>query len=323
VTLWQDHSYCALILGDIDLAKSCTERALLICRQHRFVWFIPFLCLEYANILTLLSQPSSAYGYLLEALSCDARAPILERALAETGIPLALQMKDEAMLAKCGSPAVVTRVFQSGEPENISSVAAAFAKLYRAQGEGKEAQALLHRALEAVRPAAYGWDLPLEVARQGAAVDIPRARILLEARTTLPCSAVVRACLSLFDAHVAQREGAFSIAYTYAKAARDQFEVLNWRAYADEARSLLPYVQDTPHPSRTHVLPFTGMQAVLTKREQQVAVFVLQGLTNRAIATELSISRHTVDSHVASIMSRLGIRSRYQLATAYSKVRDR
>jgi DNA-binding NarL/FixJ family response regulator len=48
-------------------------------------------------------------------------------------------------------------------------------------------------------------------------------------------------------------------------------------------------------------------------REQQVAELVLQGLTNRAIADALSIKERTVESHMTSIMSRLGVRSRHQL----------
>ena len=97
-----------MILGDMDLAKSYTERALLLSRQHHFSWMISLICLDYARILALIGQASSAYDYLLEALSSDARAPILEKAFAEIGIPLALQMNDEVTLAKCARPAALT-----------------------------------------------------------------------------------------------------------------------------------------------------------------------------------------------------------------------
>jgi len=311
--IWHDYSYCATILGDVALAKSCIERALLIARQQHFLWSISHLCLVYASILALMGEFRSAYGYLLEALSADARAPILERAFAEIGIPLALHMNDEATLAKCAHPEALTLAFQSEEPECISSVAAAFAKLYGVQGDREGAQALLHRALEVVQPAPFGWDLPLEVARQGASADLPRARNLLEARTGLPRSGVARACLSLFDAHAAQRESNVFVAHAHAKDARERFEALHWHAYADEARSLLPHVQDGSSTSQRQSLPFTDMQSVLTLREQQVAGFVLRGMTNRAIALELSISENTVETHMSSIMNRLGIRSRYQL----------
>jgi ATP/maltotriose-dependent transcriptional regulator MalT len=319
VATWKNYSYSALVLGDVDRAKSCTERALLISREHCFIWFIPFLCLEYANILALIGQSSSAYEYLIEGLSSEARVPILERVLAETGIPLALQMRDEATLAKCVRPTALALAFQSEEPEGIGAVAAAFAKLYNVRGEGEKAQALLHRAVEAVRPTAYGWQLPLAVAQYGAMADISRARALLEARTIFPCSAVAQACLCLFDAHIARRKNTRSWTHTHAKAALKRFETLGWHAHADEARSLLPYVRPVPHPSREPSLPFTDLQSVLTVREQQVAQLVLKGFTNRKIAADLSVSENTVETHMASIMNRLGIRSRHQLTDVLTK----
>jgi len=313
--LWNDYSYCAMVLGDTNLAKSCAERALLIARQYCIAWIIPFLCLEYAKILALLGQQNAAYGYLLEALSSGSQTPVLERALAEN-IPLALRLGDKGTLAKCAQPAVLMRVFQSNEPESINVVSAAFAKLYAAQGNKKEAQALLHRAVEAICPVPYGLDLPLEVARQGASADISRARMLLEARSTLPHSRVAHACLELFDAYIAHRENNLSLSHQHAKEAVKRFETLDWHAYADEARSLLPGEQHIARAEPTHSLPFSDLQAVLTPREQEVANFVLQGLTNRAIATELSVTENTVEKHMTAIMTRLGIRSRHQLAGA-------
>lgn len=52
----------------------------------------------------------------------------------------------------------------------------------------------------------------------------------------------------------------------------------------------------------------------LTRREQQVAALVAQGLTNRQIAEELVIAQRTVDTHVERILSKLGFSSRAQIA---------
>jgi DNA-binding NarL/FixJ family response regulator len=52
----------------------------------------------------------------------------------------------------------------------------------------------------------------------------------------------------------------------------------------------------------------------LTRREQEVAVLIAQGLTNRRIASELSISTSTADNHVARILRKLDLRSRAQIA---------
>ncbi len=52
----------------------------------------------------------------------------------------------------------------------------------------------------------------------------------------------------------------------------------------------------------------------LTRREREVALLVARGLTNRQIALELSVSRSTVNNHVARILRKLGVRSRAQIA---------
>jgi predicted ATPase/DNA-binding SARP family transcriptional activator/DNA-binding CsgD family transcriptional regulator len=51
----------------------------------------------------------------------------------------------------------------------------------------------------------------------------------------------------------------------------------------------------------------------LTRREEELAILVAGGLTNRQIATELSISEHTVATHVARIRKKLGLQSRSQI----------
>jgi non-specific serine/threonine protein kinase len=56
--------------------------------------------------------------------------------------------------------------------------------------------------------------------------------------------------------------------------------------------------------------PATG----LTRRESEVAALVARGLSNRNIATELFLSVRTVEVHVDHILSKLGFRSRTQLA---------
>jgi predicted ATPase/DNA-binding CsgD family transcriptional regulator len=52
----------------------------------------------------------------------------------------------------------------------------------------------------------------------------------------------------------------------------------------------------------------------LTAREQEVAVLLARGLSNRQIADELVISLHTAQRHVENILSKLALRSRTQVA---------
>ena len=54
--------------------------------------------------------------------------------------------------------------------------------------------------------------------------------------------------------------------------------------------------------------------APLTPREEEVAVLVSRGLTNRQIASELFISEHTVATHITNILKRLALSSRSRLS---------
>ncbi|WP_026066206.1 ATP-binding protein [Actinoalloteichus spitiensis] len=58
-----------------------------------------------------------------------------------------------------------------------------------------------------------------------------------------------------------------------------------------------------------------GEPAVLTRREWEVARLVAEGLSNRAVAERLVISRRTAETHVEHILGKLGFRSRTQIAS--------
>jgi predicted ATPase/DNA-binding CsgD family transcriptional regulator len=52
----------------------------------------------------------------------------------------------------------------------------------------------------------------------------------------------------------------------------------------------------------------------LSKREEEVARLVAEGLTNKEIGARLFISEHTVDSHIRGILNKLGFDSRARIA---------
>jgi DNA-binding NarL/FixJ family response regulator len=55
-------------------------------------------------------------------------------------------------------------------------------------------------------------------------------------------------------------------------------------------------------------------ESPLGRREAEVARLVADGLSNKQIGARLFISEHTVDSHVRSILNKLGVNSRAQIA---------
>jgi DNA-binding CsgD family transcriptional regulator len=99
-----------------------------------------------------------------------------------------------------------------------------------------------------------------------------------------------------------------------ARGDHEQARLLAWQA-ATEARRL-----DMPGPAgRAEHLVHDLDQAIragdpLTPREREIAELVSAGITNRAIATQLVLSERTVEGHVRSILAKLQLTNRTELA---------
>jgi DNA-binding CsgD family transcriptional regulator/tetratricopeptide (TPR) repeat protein len=109
----------------------------------------------------------------------------------------------------------------------------------------------------------------------------------------------------------------------YMAEARSQLDAAAWEAALAEGRAMtleeaVGYAlsEDTPVTPASAEQQVTGKTpATLTRREQEIAVLVARGLTNRQIASELSISEHTAATHVAKILKKLGLQSRAQIGS--------
>jgi DNA-binding CsgD family transcriptional regulator len=129
-------------------------------------------------------------------------------------------------------------------------------------------------------------DLPLEAAR--AHLDL--ARTLVE---RAPAAAVAEADLALAT-----------------------FEQLGAGRDADEARSLLRSLGAGGRARR-------GRPGELTRRETEVLDLLAEGCSNAEIGERLYVSRRTAEHHVASILSKLGLRSRAEAAVYAVRGKDR
>ncbi len=59
--------------------------------------------------------------------------------------------------------------------------------------------------------------------------------------------------------------------------------------------------------------PLSTLRENLTKREHEVAKWVMRGMTNKEIASQLGISERTVKAHLCNIFSKLKVSRRLQL----------
>jgi len=89
---------------------------------------------------------------------------------------------------------------------------------------------------------------------------------------------------------------------------------LSCTASPEGTRATFRAARDRGPLAPTESPPDNEPPAGLTGRQSEIAVLVARGLTNRQIASELSLSEHTVANHVARTMRKLGLSSGSQLA---------
>src|SRR5690348_3069258 len=90
---------------------------------------------------------------------------------------------------------------------------------------------------------------------------------------------------------------------------RYRTELENGRRLGRDAAVRLALGESVTAPREEH-----RRDGALGKREDDVARLVAEGLSNKQIASRLFISERTVDSHVRSILNKLGFNSRAQIA---------
>lgn len=93
---------------------------------------------------------------------------------------------------------------------------------------------------------------------------------------------------------------------------------LGARRTADRLAPLLGRRPRVAAPGRRPSRPVTGWES-LTDAERRVSALVVDGATNQQIAAALFVSRHTVESHLKHVYTKLGLRSRAQLAVEVTR----
>jgi DNA-binding CsgD family transcriptional regulator/tetratricopeptide (TPR) repeat protein len=112
----------------------------------------------------------------------------------------------------------------------------------------------------------------------------------------------------------------------YLAPARSRLGETAWEAALGEGRAMsleeaVDYVLSEEAADRPEAIMLRDPAAhaelldYLTPREREIALLVVEGLTNRQISARLSISERTAANHVAKILDKLDLRSRVQIAS--------
>ncbi len=297
----------AILFGDLEIARNALDDALRLALLHRLSeWFSRSAAA--AARLALDAGDSERAAQLLARARMHARSPEAIALLAPVGAALAIAAGDHEAAAEWTSPEILETALGSDDME--SAVAATVALLSTCAFEpGSSVATALRRALLRSSGATYAVDLFSLAARHG---EIEEARLGADALNALvaPSRKYCKAHALLARAHLLFRGGERAAWIDYAGDAARAFNAMGMRRWMNEAMLLLVRQENETFPRRRG----RPIGSALTGREQQVAHLIRRGARNREVAAALQISEHTVERHVSSILGRLGLRSRWQIA---------
>lgn len=298
----------ALLYGDVNLARASIDEAIALAETHAFTsWLVRSLAA--AAGLALDAGDLDGAGDFLARGRAAARSPEELALFAATGAQLAVELNDDAAVSEWASEEMLETALCSelSEPALAATVGALIAS--RTPATGAPVALALRRALLQADGAANAVELFATAAQYG---DLEEARFAVEAFAAVvaPARPYLHAHQLLARAHLGSRSGERGGWVDSAGDAARAFSAMGLRRWTNEAMRLL-VAQEPPGDRRARGRP-TG--SALTGREEQVAQLIRRGARNREVAAALQISEHTVERHVSSILGRLGLRSRWQIA---------
>jgi predicted ATPase/DNA-binding SARP family transcriptional activator/DNA-binding CsgD family transcriptional regulator/Flp pilus assembly protein TadD len=302
--------------GDYAQATSLLEESLALHRQLGSREDVIGVLDSLGVLASAKGDPEQSMAYFSEALGLSRGTGNVRRtaaSLGNLGITMLVRGDPDRATAMLDESLVLFREIGDISNVAIGLMYSALAALTRGDHErvrvlSKESLKLLQKAedkqhvadcLEIMAGAAAAWNRAQRAARLWGAAESIREEIGVhlqpEDRKVLdPYLAAAR--LSLGDV-------AWLVALAEGRAMKPE-QAIEYALSEEDPVSPLPVVR------RQGGVGSSG----ITPREEEVAVLVSRGLTNRRIALELSISEHTVATHIAKILKRLGLNSRSRLS---------
>ena len=306
-------SWPRVYLGQLDEARAQSEEGYLLAKETGETIALLGLTAT-AGLVAALRGETEAATRLIEELRGSSLFP---------GMPFATVMAQQVdgLLALLGGRAaeayeILAGVFDPADPHHHSVshwlVAPDLADAAVAAGTAGQARKVL------VELPGLARQLPSEMMTAAhaytSAVLAPedQAEQLYEAAlAAIPSGCrLIRARLQLHQGRRLRTQQQYADARHLLRAARDEFDLLGARPWADTARSQLRATGESS--SRRH----PTMSEQLSAQALQIAALASQGLDNEEIARRLFISHRTVATQLNHICAQLGITDRAQLAGA-------
>lgn len=198
-----------------------------------------------------------------------------------------------------------------GEQREVAACLRNLAGVARDRGDHLRAATLCHEGLAVAAELGDRWGLAAGLALAArilaAAGHAEQAIMLFGAATTAREEADGGPAVTLGKTHDE------TVAALKAAVGPDRFAAAWASGRAMTPTEAIAFARTPERPSLP-LAPIAEAPSALSRREQEVAALIRQGLTNRQIADHLFLAERTIDKHVENILAKLRLRSRAQVA---------
>lgn len=285
------------VYGEAGAARDHWRRAFTVAQEARFIGRMAYAALGYAWAcidVGNLEQARNLYVTAVETGVANAAVTILESCVGA----LLRALIDGRPPARSADTAFALAA-RARESLRIGQVGSAFALAALTLQRQEEAREILQRTIAVIEAPHFAETLLLLGSVYAPDAARSKARDRLEHLASVPGNVLARGA---HDTVLANERTGPSRAATLRAAAE------NWQRLQ---RPLLERLTLSLAGEATTSLRRTRASGDLTPRELEIARLVAEGLSNRVISERLCISERTVEHHVGSILSQLGIRSRW------------
>ena len=320
----------AFSLGQTALALALEQRALGLAERTRHVELVPYVYATASWTALAVGDLARARQLVDRALPYCGDFPASEVIAAAVGVTVAVRTEDSALLDRCFREQVFDDAMRAAAPWQLVAVVPAVTERFVALGRPDRARNVVANVAARLSSLQDVPEIGVKIAEFGLDRDYPAVPRWLEAEVAERPHTI--GFLHLYHA-LAARSGADR--ERHARLAAEAFHAVGyrwWEAFAleragdsDAARALFAAcgsTRDVARLSARGTARSASSMHGLTKRETQIADLASQGLSNREIGDQLSLSDRTVEHHLSAVFAKVGVRSRVELAARKSQARS-
>jgi len=317
-------STLAFSQGDYDRASVLEEESLTFFREVGDTWNIAYLLLQVANVASYQGDYDKAYPLAEESLALFQESGD-KWGIADAHKDLGGVVLNQGEYARARSLLEEGLVIykELGLKSGMATSLYSLGRVAFSQGDYTRAQALHSEGLTLSRELDEKWKIALGLEELGAVVALQRQPMW--AARLVGAAAALREAIGSIPLPAERTDYERGIAYArtqlgekaFAAAMAEGRTMTPEHALAAQGQMALPILSPGESSSSPTIAPPPAYPGGLTAREMEVLRLLAQGLTSAQIAEQLVIGLVTVNSHVRSIYSKLGVTSR-AAATRYA-----